>query len=99
MSKKNKGWPVVALIVENTTKDGKVFRSVKFPKDVEILVDGEKVDMNKYRNANLVSPTSEVERLIECGAIDEKDQEFRREKAAEVESWLKYNVVVPPQKD
>jgi len=95
---KGKGWPVVGQIVENETKDGRKFRSVKFAENVTILVDGEEINMNKYRNGNLVSPLEEVERLIENGAIEEKDQEFRREKAAEVSSWLKYSIVVPPQK-
>ena len=98
MSENKKGWPVVGQIVENTTKNGDKFRSVKFADNVTILVDGQEIDMNKYRNGNLVSPTEEVERLIELGVITEADQEKRREQAESVSSWLKYNIVVPPQK-
>lgn len=98
MSEKSKGWPTVGQIVENKSKTGETFRSVKFAENVTILVDGQEIDMNKYRSGNLVSPTAEVERLIEIGAIQEKDQESRRESAAKVSSWLKYNIVVPPQR-
>lgn len=98
MSNEKKGWPVVGQIVENTNKKGEKFRSVKFAPNVTILVDNVAIDMNKYRSGNLVSPTEEVERLIASGKIEENEQETRREQAATVNSWLKYNIVVPPQK-
>lgn len=95
---KGKGWPVVGQIVENKTKDGKVFRSVKFAEDVTILVSGKEIDMNEFRSGNLVSPVDEVEQLIERGVIAEDKQDSRREKALKLSSWLKYNIVVPPQR-
>lgn len=94
---KGKGWPVIGKIVENTSKSGDKFRTVKFEENVTILVDGKEIDMNKYRSANLVCPVDEVNRLIAGGFIEEKDQEFRLSKAQEVKDWLKYNIVVPPQ--
>ena len=94
---KGKSWPVVGNVVENSGKNGK-FRQIQFAENVEILVDGEKIDMNKYRQANLLSPVDEVEQLIERGVIEEEKQEFRREKASEISSWLKYKIVVPPSK-
>jgi predicted transcriptional regulator len=99
MMAKGKGWPVIGQIVENTDKKGNKFRSVKIADNVTILVDGEEINMNQYRSGNLVSPVDEVEQLIERGVISEDKQEFRREKAQEVSSWLKYNIVVPPPKN
>ena len=96
--KKSKGWPVIGNIVENTTKDGKKFRSVKFADNVEIYVDGEKIAMNEYRNGNLVTPSQELEGLIDKGLVKEEDIEFRREKVAEL-TWLKHKIVVPPPRD
>lgn len=98
MANKSKAWPVVGQIVENKDKNGKPFRTVKFADNVTILVDGKEISLNQYRSGNLVCPVEEVENLIEKGIITEDKVEFRRQKAEEVKSWLKYNIVVPPGK-
>jgi hypothetical protein len=92
---KKKGWPEIGQIVENKTKDGKKFRSVKFNDNVQILVDGEEIEMNQYRQGTLVDPVKEVEQLIERGIISEDKAEERMEQVQEVSNWLKFKIVVP----
>lgn len=94
MSQRKK-WPVIGKITENKGKNG-TFRQIQFEENVTIFVDGEQVDMNEYRQANLVTPVQEVEQLIKNGVIEESKQEFRRNKAQEISSWLKHKIIVPP---
>lgn len=97
---KGKGWPILGSVREGFDESGKsTGRYIKIPDNVTILVDGEKVDFNKSRTAQLVSPTAQVERLYKAGAIEEKNIEFRREKANEASKWLKYEIVIPPPRD
>lgn len=99
----SKKWPEIGLIVKNKFpgKDGKEVTklALKFADNVTILVDGQPVDMNKYRSANLTSPQEEIEGLYSRGLIEDADIETRREKATELNSWLKFKVVLPPPRD
>ena len=99
MSKSN-GWPVVASVREGFDENGKsTGRYIKFNDNVKILVDGEEVNLNASRTAQLVSPVDQVERLYKASQIPEDKIEFRREKAAEANKWLKYEIVCPPPRD
>lgn len=95
-----KGWPMVASVREGFDENGKsTGRYIKFADNVKVLVDGEEVNFNGSRTAQLVSPVQEVERLYNAGQIDDDKIEFRREKAQEANKWLKYNIIVPPPRD
>jgi len=110
MSKKNKGWPELGMIVKNTVKDkdGNVVKdskgepvtrlAFKLAENVTILVDGEPVTLNKYRTGILKSPVEEVEGLYKSGAIGDGDIEKRRESAKAAHTWLRYKVQLPPPK-
>lgn len=90
---KKQKWPEIATI--RTGENGSY---LKFADNVEVLVDGEKIQMNKSRTANLVDPTEEIEKLIALGVISEDKAEERREQVASTKEWLKKKVVVPPPK-
>ena len=91
-TKSKKGsWPEIATI-----RTGDKGSYLKFADNVDILVDGVKLEMNKSRTANLVDPSEEVEKLISLGVIGEDKAEARREQVASTKEWLKKKVVVPP---
>jgi len=94
MSEKKKGWPVIGTI-----RKGDSGSYIKLEENVKIFVDGEEVKLNGSRTCSLESPVAKVERLIKVGAIKEGDSEARLEKAKEINSWLKYDIVVPPPRD
>lgn len=108
---KNKGWPEIGTIVKNEVKDkdGNVMTdskgqpltklNFKFADNVTILVDGQPVEMNKYRTGVMKTPQEEVEGLYKSGAIGDDKIEERREKAKEVNKWLRYKITVPPPRD
>lgn len=88
---KKKGWPKIGKICK-----GQYGSYIKLEDNVQILVDGEPVELNEKRTCRLQDPVKEVERLIELGVIKEADVEKRRATAQGVSSWLKYEIVVPP---
>jgi bifunctional DNA-binding transcriptional regulator/antitoxin component of YhaV-PrlF toxin-antitoxin module len=107
MAKKKGGWPEIGVITKNAVKDkdGNVVKvngvvqtklGFKFADNVEIFVDGQKIELNKYRSGVLKSPIEEVESLYKNGAISDGDIEERRSKAKEVNEWLRYKIQVPP---
>lgn len=91
---KKKGWPVVGSI-----RKGDKGSYIKFADNVTILVDGQEVKLNKSRTATLQSPVDKTERLIAANIIKEGDVETERSKAQEINSWLKYEIVLAPPKD
>lgn len=105
---KSKSWPELGLITKNAIKDkdGNVVKDskgetqyrlgFKLAENVTILVDGEPIELNKYRSGILTNPIDEVEGLFKNGAIDEADIEKRREIAKEAHKWLRYKIQLPP---
>lgn len=89
--KKSKGWPVVGTI-----RKGEKGSYIKFADNVTILVDGQPLEMNKSRTANLQSPVDNLERKINAGLVEESQVETEREKVQAINAWLKYEIVVPP---
>lgn len=106
--KKNKGWPELGIITRNPVKDkdGNVMKdkagqtiyklSFVLNEDVTVLVNGEKVELNKYRSGILKSPVDEVEGLIKAGVINEDKIEERRQSAKDAHTWLRYKIQLPP---
>lgn len=91
-TKKSKGWPVVGSIRKN--ENGSY---IKLADNVEILVDGVKMQMNKARVLKLDDPRKKVDFLLERGFIDETEADKRRERLADM-AWLKYDIVLAPDK-
>lgn len=89
--KKSKAWPKIGSVRKNDYGS-----YIKLEDNVQILVDGEPVELNEKRVCRLQDPVKEVERMIENGIIKEGDAESRLSKAQEVSSWLKYEIVLPP---
>lgn len=73
--------------------------SFKLSENVTVLVDGQPVQLNKGRSGKMVTPQQEVEGLYKAGAINEEKIEYRREKAKEVNNWLRYKIQLPPPRD
>ena len=84
-----------------TDQNGQVIYKLGFQlaDGVTILVDGQPVALNKKRTGILKSPVKEVEELYKRGAINDNDIEGRREKAKEINTWLRYKVQLPPPRD
>lgn len=89
---KRKGWPKVGTIRKN---DGGSY--LKLEDNVEILVDGQKIPLNKSRTLNFQDPRKNVEAMRDKGIIDEKTAEERLEKLSTMD-WLKYEVIAAPPK-
>jgi len=113
--KKNSGWPELGQIVKNVVqkKDdngnwvdvldangNKQYKlSFKLADGIGITYEGNPVKLNKGRTGILKNPVEEVESLYKAGQIDDDSIEFRREKAAQAHSWLRYKVQLPPPRD
>jgi hypothetical protein len=94
--KKSKSWPEIGTIRVGETKETKEkYTYIKLKDNVEIYVNGEKVELNAGRTLRLERPTDKVEQLMERGIIDEAEGDKRLEKLAEM-PWLKYSIVAPP---
>lgn len=89
---KKPSWPELGTLRKN--KSGKSY--IVLNKDVEITVNGQKVDLGKFRSVQLVDPTAGVDALLEGGYITEKDHAERL--SAIEERSIKYKLVVPPEK-
>jgi len=76
---------------------------IKLNENVTILVDGEEIPIRKTqkgnRNLYLQSPLENVEFLYSKGYIKDEEIEQQREKAAEINTWKKYDIVIPLPKD
>lgn len=96
---KKKGWPTVGTVrVGDNKETGEKYTYIKLKDNVEILVDGEKISLNKNRNLRLERPTDKVEQLLERGIIDEAEAERRLEQLSEM-AWLRYEIVAPPARE
>lgn len=63
-------------------------------KNVEILVDGVKVDISKYRTVKLIDPSTRLEKMLESGAIDQATFDQR---AKQLEDYgILYELTIPP---
>jgi len=108
MSKKNNSWPELGIITRNPQKDkdGNVLKDkagniiyklgFKLADNVTVMVDGQVIELNKYRTGILKSPVEEVEGLIKNGAITEDKIESRRQTAKDAHDWLRYKIQLPP---
>jgi hypothetical protein len=109
-AKKNKGWPELGIITKNVVKDkdGNVVKGsngeavyrlgFKLSENVTVLVDGQPVELNKYRSGLLTTPVDEIENLYKNGAIGDDKIEERRATAKEKHTWLRYKIQLPPPK-
>jgi hypothetical protein len=113
--KKNSDWPELGQIVKNVvqTKNeqgqwedvldangSKQYKlSFKLAEGISVAFEGNPVKLNKGRTGILKNPVEEVESLYKAGQIDDDKIEFRREKAKQAHSWLRYKVQLPPPRD
>src|SRR5271169_3130617 len=87
---KSKSWPVVGTI-----RRGDSGSYIKLNPNVEILIDGVKVNLNDKKTLRLDDPRKKVEGLHERGFITEAEKDKRLEKLAEME-WLRFEISAPP---
>lgn len=87
---KKKSWPRIGSL-----RKGDNGSYIKLEANVEIYVDGVKIDMNEKKTVKLEDPRAKVEQLRDKGIISEADADKRLEKLAEL-TWLRYDLVVPP---
>lgn len=91
MAKKSKAWPVIGTLRKNDKK----IPYIKLADNVKVFIDGEEVELNKFRTVRLEDPREKVRRLAEMGYIEESDADKRLESLAE-NNWLRYELVLPP---
>jgi len=70
---------------------------IKLESNVEILVDGVKIDLNDKKTVRLEDPRAKVEGMFERGVISEADRDKRLESLSN-NTWLRYELVCPPNK-
>lgn len=63
-------------------------------KNVEVLVDGERVDLGEYRTVKLIDPRKGLETMRDNGRID--DQTYEERISALDERNVVYKLTVPP---
>lgn len=63
-------------------------------KNVEIYVNGEKIELGRYRQIKLMDPKVSINRLLEMGVIDESDHE-QRENFIDQKGVI-YEAAIPP---
>jgi hypothetical protein len=87
-----KSWPKIG-----TVRKGEYGSYIVLEKNVEILVDGKRIDLNEKRSVRLEDPRKKIEEMLEKGYIDESKAQKRRE-VLEQNQWLRYELIVPPPK-
>lgn len=85
-------WPKIG-----TLRKGDTGSYIKLEENVQVLVDGKPIAMNKSRTVRLEDPRKKVESMVERGVISEAEGDKRLEKLSEME-WLRYELVVAPPK-
>lgn len=90
---KKPSWPKIG-----TLRKGDSGSYIKLEENVQVLVDGKPVSMNKSRTVRLEDPRKKVSSLLERGVITEAEADKRLERLAENE-WLRYELIVPPPQD
>lgn len=73
-------------------KDERVY--IVLNKNVEVLVDGEKVDLGEYRTVKLIDPRKGLETARDNGKIS--DETFEERLAGFDERNIVYKLTVPP---
>lgn len=89
---KGKSWPKVGTLRKNDKGS-----YIKLEPNVEIYVDGIKIDMNDGRIVRLDDPRKKVESLLAGGHISEEDAGKRLEKLSEL-TWLRYELYCAPNR-
>jgi hypothetical protein len=90
---KTKSWPTVG-----TLRKGDSGSYIKLEANVDIYVDGVKIELNDKKTIRLEDPRKKVEQLRDRGIISESDADKRLEKLSTMD-WLRYNLVAPPPRD
>jgi hypothetical protein len=71
------------------------FTSLRFEKDIQLMVQGKNFPLDKDRKAYLNTPQAITEKLINGGFLAEEKHESARERAANIGKTVKYVVSVP----
>lgn len=89
---KRKGYEKIGTIRVGENKETKEkYTYMKLEDNVEIFVNGEKIDLNSSRTLRFEKPEDEVKALLERNIISEEKAEERLEKLSGMQ-WLRYNV-------
>ncbi len=88
----SKSWPKVG-----TLRKSEKGSYIKLEENVTVLVDGKPIELNEHRTVQLQDPRTKLDFLFQNGYIDEKDYDRRKESLAE-NSWLRYELVIPPSR-
>lgn len=67
---------------------------VVIDKNVEIRVDGVKLELGKYRTVKLINPSDRLEKMLENGSIDQATYEERLKQIQD--NNVVYELTLPP---
>jgi hypothetical protein len=79
-----------------TVRKGKFGPYVKFEDNVELHVDGRKVDLGKHNVLNLRDPVKFIDYLEEKGIITPEEAEKRHSQMEKMD-WLRYEIILPKE--
>lgn len=87
-------WAELGTLRERTNDKGDTSTYIVLNKNVQILVDGEEVDLGEYRTVKLIDPRKGLETARDNGKIDDETYEERLN--ALDERNVVFKLTVPP---
>lgn len=93
MSKQNNKWFEIGTLRKKD--DGNPY--IVLNSKVQILVDGQEVDLGQYRKLTLTDPMKGYTTMLENGRMDK--EEFEKQQAFVEEKAVRYRISVAPQND
>lgn len=87
----NKKWTKIGSLKR---KDQTKPSYIVLDKNVEIRVDGVKVDISKYRTVKLIDPAVRLETMLKNGTIEQSAYEDRVKQLEE--NGVLYELTIPP---
>lgn len=92
----SKWYDIGTVRVKEVTKDGKKSKSsyLVLNEKVEILVDGKKVDLGKYRTIKFQDALSGFKTAVENGNMTQ--EKFEDIESSYTEKGVKYRATIPP---
>lgn len=94
MAKQFQAWPELGTLRTKLDNEGQRKSYIVLNKNIEILVDGNPLDLGQFRTVRLTDPRKGLDTRLSKGSLTEDD--YNEKITALEERNIKYTLVVPP---